>query len=143
MIAVDTNVLVYAHRPETPFHAAAVAALRDLAEGVAPWGLPVHCLVELAAVVTHARLWRVPSTADDVESQVGAWLESPSVRVLGEDRDFWPVFAACLRQARSAGGAVHDTRIAACCRYHGVRELWTADRDFSRYPWLATRNPLA
>jgi toxin-antitoxin system PIN domain toxin len=143
MIAVDTNVLVYAHRPEAPFHVAATSALRELAEGTRPWGIPVHCLVEFAAIVTHARLWRVPSSADHVEDQVGAWLESPSVRVLGEDGDFWPVFAECLRHARTTGGAVHDTRIAACCRYHGVRELWTADRDFSRYPWLSTRNPLA
>jgi toxin-antitoxin system PIN domain toxin len=143
VIAVDTNVLVYAHRPEAPFHDAATDAVRKLAEGGTAWGIPVHCLVEFTAVVTHSRLWRAPSTADDVDSQVGAWLESPSVRVLGEDRDFWPVFAECLRQARTAGGAVHDTRIAACCRFHGVRELWTADRDFSRYPWLTTRNPLA
>jgi toxin-antitoxin system PIN domain toxin len=142
VIAVDTNVLVYAHRSETPFHAAAAQALAQLAEGNSPWAVPLHCLVEFAAVVTHSRVWRTPSSAQQVDDQVNAWLESPTMRVLGEDRDFWPVFAHCLQQARSAGGAVHDTRIAACCRYHGVSELWTADRDFSRYPWLATHNPL-
>ena len=142
MIAVDTNLLVYAHRSETPFHAAAAQTLVQLAEAKSAWAVPLHCLVEFAAVVTHSRVWRTPSSAQQVDDQVSAWLESPTVRILGEDRDFWPVFAECLQQARSAGGAVHDTRIAACCRYHGVRELWTADRDFSRYPWLATRNPL-
>lgn len=142
MIAVDTNILVYAHRPEVPFHRAAKGAIAGLAEGSAPWAIPVHCLIEFTAVVTHRRLWQEPSSAADVRAQVEAWLESPSLRVLGEDRDFWPVFATCLGEARTRGGAVHDTRVAAACRYHGVRELWTADRDFSRYPWLATRSPL-
>lgn len=142
MIAVDTNLLVYAHRPETPFHASSAAVLTELAEGSAAWAIPLHCLVEFASVVTHSRLWKAPSSSVEVNEQVTAWLESPSLRVLAEDQDFWPTFARCLNQAQTSGGAVHDTRIAACCQYHGVRELWTADRDFSRYPWLVTRNPL-
>ena len=40
------------------------------------------------------------------------------------------------------GPKVHDARIAALCRFHGVRELWSADRDFSRFPDLKVRNPL-
>jgi len=142
VIAVDTNLLVYAHRPETSFHAASRDRIVELAEARGAWGIPLHCLIEFAAIVTHRRLWKTPSTAQQVDAQVSAWLESPSLRLLGEDSDFWSVFASCLKEARTAGGAVHDTRIAACCRYHGVRELWTADRDFSRYPWLTTRNPL-
>lgn len=142
MIAVDTNILVYAHRPETPFHDIAVRVVAELAEGTRAWGIPFHCLIEFAAVVTHRRLWRVASSPNDVADQVNAWFESPAVRVLAEDRDAWPVFVRSLQQARTAGGAVHDTRIAACCQYHAVEELWTADRDFSRYPWLVTRNPL-
>jgi predicted nucleic acid-binding protein len=37
---------------------------------------------------------------------------------------------------------VHDARIAALCVQHGVRELYSADRDFSRFPQIAVRNPL-
>jgi len=44
--------------------------------------------------------------------------------------------------ARTQGGAIHDARIAALCLYHGVTELWSADRDFTRFPALAVRNPL-
>jgi predicted nucleic acid-binding protein len=40
------------------------------------------------------------------------------------------------------GPQVHDARVAALCRLHGIRELWTADRDFSRFPQLRVRNPL-
>ena len=41
-----------------------------------------------------------------------------------------------------SGAAIHDARIAAICLDHGVDELWTCDRDFSRFPDLRTRNPL-
>jgi hypothetical protein len=40
------------------------------------------------------------------------------------------------------GSQIHDARIAAICLSHGVSELWTADRDFSRFPQLRVRNPL-
>ena len=48
-----------------------------------------------------------------------------------------------IEAGRIAGPRVHDARVAALCLAHGVRELWTADRDFSRFPGLATSNPLA
>jgi hypothetical protein len=41
-----------------------------------------------------------------------------------------------------AGPRVHEARIAALCRQNGVRELWTADRDFGRFAGLRFRNPL-
>ena len=47
-----------------------------------------------------------------------------------------------MRDGRIAGPLVHDARVAALCRLHGVRELWTADRDFSRFHGVAFRNPL-
>jgi len=37
---------------------------------------------------------------------------------------------------------VHDAHIAALCRQHGVRELWTADRDFGRFDGIKTVSPL-
>jgi predicted nucleic acid-binding protein len=46
-----------------------------------------------------------------------------------------------LEQGRISGPQVHDARVAAICQDHGVRELWTADRDFGRFPALKVRNP--
>ncbi len=142
MIAVDTNVLVYAHRPEAPFHEVAQARVRELAEGHARWGIPVHCAVEFMGVVTHPRLWKQPSSMTHVEAQLAAWAESPSLRWLAEGEEFWRTLAAVAAGARTQGGAIHDARIAAICRDYGVTVLWTADRDFGRFPWLTTRNPL-
>ena len=74
--------------------------------------------------------------------QVESWLESPSVVLLAEGDAYWPALRAELERARVAGPRIHDARIAALCRLHGVVELWTADRDFTRFPELHTRNPL-
>jgi predicted nucleic acid-binding protein len=74
--------------------------------------------------------------------QVRAWRESPSLTLLAEDEEYWPVLESLLERSRVTGPAVHDARIAALCLRHGVRELLTADRDFSRFPELKIRNPL-
>ena len=142
MIAVDTNVLVHAHRADSPFHGPAAAVVRRLAEAPATWGLPWPCIHEFFAKVTHPRLFAPPSTAAEALAQVDAWLASPSVSLLGEAIDHWPRLRGLVAAARVQGPMVHDARIAAICLSHGVDELLTADRDFGRFPSLRTRNPL-
>ncbi len=142
MIGVDTNLLVYAHRQDSPWHEAAVNAITPLAEGRAAWAIPWPCLHEFIGIVTHPRVYTPPSTLDEAVGQVEAWLESPSLVLLSESSGYWPELRSALLAGRVVGPRVHDAKIAALCRLHGVRELWTADRDFSRFPDLSTRNPL-
>lgn len=52
MIAIDTNVLIYAHREETPHHQAAYPALNRVATAKQSFGLPVFCLAEFLRIVT-------------------------------------------------------------------------------------------
>jgi hypothetical protein len=142
MIAVDTNLLVYAHREDAPWHDAAYARISELAEGRSAWGIPWSCLHEFLAIVTHPRIYAPPTPLAVAVDQVEAWLESPSLTLLGESEGYWPAFRTALQEGRIAGPLVHDARVAAVCRLHGVRELWSADRDFSRFPGLPVRNPL-
>lgn len=142
MIAIDTNILVYAHRQDAPFHGAAVARVKGLAEGRAPWALPWPCVHEFYSLVTHPRIYRPPSTCDEALDQIVAWLESPSVVALSEGPAYWPTISGLLARGRIAGPAVHDARIAALCLANGITELWSADRDFSRFPGLRAVNPL-
>lgn len=142
MIAVDTPLLVHAHRRDSPFHEPARDAVKALAEDAAPWAIPWPCVHEFYAIVTHARIWRPPSTPTQAIAQLDAWLSSPSLRLLGESVGYWPTLRELVRAGKVAGAAVHDARVAAICLDAGVRELWTADRDFARFPRLTTRNPL-
>jgi uncharacterized protein len=142
LIAVDTNILVYAHRRDAVWFDKARDALLGLAEGAEPWAIPWPCLYEFLAVVTHPRIFATPSPLDVAVDQVDAWLESPSLSLLAEGHGFWSGLSAQLVASRVAGPVVHDARVAALCLAHGVAELWTADRDFGRFPGLRVRNPL-
>ena len=142
MIAVDTNLLVYAHRSDSAWHAKAEACVRSLAEGRSGWAIPWPCIHEFYAVVTHERIYRPPSRPAEAIDQIDAWLESPGLVLLGEGDVYWPALRDLLGGGLVTGAAVHDARIAALCEVHGIRELWTADRDFTRYRNLQIRNPL-
>jgi uncharacterized protein len=142
VIALDTNILVYAHRGDSPWHAAASACVRELAEGPAAWAIPWACVHEFVAITTHPRIYRPPTSLERAVDQVDAWLESPSLVLLGEADGHWAALRALLIGGKVLGPQVHDARVAATCIAHGVRELWTADRDFSRFVGLKAINPL-
>ena len=142
MIAVDTNILVYAHRKDSSFHQAAARVMKDLAEGRSAWAVPWACLHEFVGVVTHPRIYSPPSTRAEAIEQIDSWMESPSLSLLGENEGHWNALKSFVTAAKLTGPMIHDARIAAICASHGVRELWTADRDFSRFRGLAVRNPL-
>ncbi len=142
MIAVDTNVLVHAHRADSAWHAAARSCIRTLAEGRTAWALPWPCVHEFLAIATHPRLYSPPSTIEQASDQLDAWIESPTLALIGEPLDHWPILRSQLVDGRISGPLVHDARVAAICMGNGVTELLTADRDFSRFPGLTCRNPL-
>ena len=142
MIAVDTNVLVHAHRQDSPFHAPALASLRGLVEGSARWAVPWPCVHEFLAVTSHPRIWRPPTPLAVALAACRAWTASPLLLFIGEGPGHLDSLESVTEGAAVAGPRVHDARIAAICLQHGVKELWTADRDFSRFPALRCRNPL-
>lgn len=142
MIAVDSNLLVYAHRRDAAFHGEAAEVVRSLAEGRAPWAVPWPCIHEFLAIVTHPRIYDPATKVPRAIAQVDAWLGSPSLVLLGEGPGYAEHLREALTASRSVGARVHDARVAALCTFHGVRELWTADRDFARFPAVRARNPL-
>ncbi|MDZ7627024.1 MAG: TA system VapC family ribonuclease toxin [Parvularculaceae bacterium] len=141
MIAVDTNILVYSHRPESPWHTRAKEVVADLASASRPWAIPWPCIHEFLSIVTKG-VFKTPTPLAIACDRVAAWLESPTLVLLAETDKHWRTLQDLVSAGRIVGGAVHDARIAALCLQHGVSELYTADRDFSRFPALRTRNPL-
>lgn len=142
MIAIDTNILVYAHREDSPWHDKAYTVISDLAQSRMTWALPWPCLHEFLAIVTHPRIYNPPTPMKIAVEQVEAWLESPGLSLLSEINSYWTELRTLIEKGRVSGPQIHDARIAALCKLHGVRELWTADRDFTRFPDIVVRNPL-
>ena len=142
MIAVDTNILVYAHRADSLWHAKADRRLAELAESGSPWAIPWPCIHEFLAIVTDPKIYRPPTPVTKAVEQVQCWLECPSVTLLGETQEYWDELRAAILGGRLVGPVIHDARVIAICRQHGVKALWSADRDFSRLSGLKLINPL-
>jgi len=141
MIAVDTNILLYAHREDSPWHKGSLQCLARI--GGKKWSIPWPCIHEFLAISTHPRVFDPPSPLSDALCAVETWLQSPSLVLLSESEGYLEVLASLLRDSKVAGPRVHDARIAALCIQHAVSELWSADRDFSRFSGLKTINPLS
>jgi len=142
VIAVDTNLLVYAHREDSEFHAPAKALLDALRHQPAPWAIPWPCVHEFIGIATHPGIYRPPSPLAAALGFVEAVLASPQLQLLAESQGYFQKLRTLATAAKLNGPRIHDARVAALCLHHGVTELWSADRDFSAFPQLKVRNPL-
>ena len=142
MIALDTNILVHAHRGDSPFHEVAFNTIRELAEGADAWAIPWPCLHEFLAVTTHPRIFQPPTELGQAIDQIEAWMESPKLCLLAENDGYFSRLKSSAIRGKVVGPRIHDARIATLCLHFRVSMLLTADRDFSRFPELKTRNPL-
>jgi predicted nucleic acid-binding protein len=141
VIAVDTNILVHAHRKDSPWHDAARRRVAELADARGPLGSP---LALCPRILRHRDPPTDLQTADAASRRTGAARRLVGVAGLDASRRDGRLLtlSAVLASARIAGPHVHDARVAALCLHHGVSTLWTADRDFSRFPELPATNPL-
>jgi toxin-antitoxin system PIN domain toxin len=133
MIAVDTNVLVYAHREELRKHTSARDALVQLAEGRAAWAIPVFCLGEFLRVITHRRVFDPPHTTREATAALSRLLASPTLNVLSPGPEFPKLLLEAVREADASGNLVFDAQVVAVCREAGAAALLTEDRDFDRF----------
>ena len=88
MIAVDSNILFYAHLEDSPLHDQALRRIVELAEDRAPWAIPWPCINVFFAIVTHPRIYNPPTLLETAIDQVEAWLESPTLAMLSESEDY-------------------------------------------------------
>jgi len=142
MIAIDSNILVYAHREDSSWHELANRSLTELAESGSPWAIPWPCIHEFLGIVTHPKVFRPPTPLRRALDVVDSWFEASSFHVIGETTGYWDELRRTLESGRITGPAIHDAKVFAICRLHGVRELWSADRDFSRFAGIRIVNPL-
>jgi uncharacterized protein len=142
MIAVDTNVLVYSHRLESPFHQRAREVIERLRTSSASWAIPWPCIHEFIAIVTHPKVFKTPTPLEASFACIEAWLAGGNLHLICEGEGYLDKLCNLASGAKLQGPRIHDARIAALCLHHGVSELWTADRDFSPFQQLKTRNPL-
>jgi uncharacterized protein len=141
MQAIDTNILIHAEVESSKHHGPALKILQRLAEGAVPWAIPWPCVYEFLRVVTHPRVFHPPVPLNIALEDLQRVLASPSLFLLAETGRHVSVLGQVLRQAGAAGNLIHDAHIVALCLEHGVSEIITGDRDFSRFAGLKVLNP--
>lgn len=133
MKALDTNVLIHAHRKEMAKHMEAKRLLRSLAEETKPWGLPVFCLGEFLRVVTHTRVFTPPTTIRNALTALEGLIQSPTVRLLPPDNRYWSCLQNAISRGHVTGNVVFDAQIVAVCLEHGIDFLISEDRGLKRF----------
>lgn len=140
MIAIDTDLLVYAHRAGTPEHRAAVRAIERAAGSAVGWGIAFATVAEFLAVVTHPG-HPTPSTAKEARGFIEALTDAGC--------ELWqpgPTLAAHLLaravDLRVSGTRVFDLQIGLTALQHGATHVWTHDAKFVRVPGLIVHDPL-
>ena len=140
MVALDTNILVYAADRASPFHLPARELVTGLAERPEPWALPWPCIYEFLRTIT-GRAITPPMPPDLAWANAQGLIQSPGARLLSETQRHAAVLEQVLRDSGATGSLLHDAHIAALCIEHGVSELVTADRDFRRFRGLRIHDP--
>ena len=141
MIAVDTNLLVYAHRSRTPQHRPARQAIERAAAEDA-WGFAVASLAEFWAVATHPSSEGRPSMLSEAAAYLAA-LAAAGAQVWEPGRGFGARLAQLAVDLHVAGPRVFDSQIALTAFENGATELWTSDARFVKLPGLRLFNLLA
>jgi hypothetical protein len=141
MLLPDVNVLIYAHRAESPEHEQYADWLRDLAEGEEPYALSELGCSGFVRIVTNPKIWDEPTSLHDALSFVDELRNRDNARPLSHGSESWDIFQRLCLEARARGKLVADAYHAALAIEHGC-EFVTADGDFSRFAGLRVRHPL-
>jgi uncharacterized protein len=132
---VDTNVLVYAHRPESPAHERFRRWLESHRAGNEALGLPSVVASGFLRIVTHPKVFNQPTPIETAAAFVEELRNSPSVTILEPLERHLGIFLDLCRRTGAIGNRVPDAYLAAIAIEHGAT-LMTADRGFARYPGL-------
>lgn len=142
MILPDINVLIYAHREDSPEHEKYAGWLRDLVAGPEPFALSSYTLAGFLRIVTNKRIFKPPTPRAVALEFCQQLVAQPLAVFLQPGSRHWSILSELIEESSVEGALVSDAFLAALALEHGA-ELVTTDIDFARFPRLRWRHPLA
>ena len=139
--SVDVNVLLYASDTSSPKHAEAIRFLKQRASDPDLSCIAWSTLIAFLRIATHPGIFAQPLSPDDALRNVESLLSLPRVRLLSEGEGFLEVYREVTARFPVRGNLVPDAQLAALLRQHGVRRLYTVDRDFRKFDFLEVADP--
>ena len=142
MIAIDTNLLIYAHRSGLAEHRAAKRALQKASEDARGWGIPFPCIAEFWSVVTHPESAGGGSAPSKARDFLRALVPEAGAKVWTPSEGCWERVTSLAVNLGVRGPRVFDLQIALTAYDNGATEIWTHDRGFLTVAGMALRDPL-
>ena len=142
MVLIDVNVLLYAHREETPDHLKYRSWLEELMHSPQAYGMTDMVLSSFLRIATHPRIFDPPSPLGAALTFADQVRDRPNCVAIRPGGRHWDIFTGLCRDVQCKGNLVQDAYLAGIAIESGS-EWITTDRDFSRFPSLRWRHPLA
>jgi len=142
-VAVDVNILLYASDETSGHYTAARSALDRIVSDGDVCCLAWITIASYLRMATHPRIFNSPLSQTDAELNMGRLLALPRVRAIAEQEGFWGVYKEVTGTLPVRGNLVPDAHLAAILKQHGIRTLYTHDRDFLKFTFLRVVDPIA
>lgn len=139
--SIDVNILLYASDTSADCHDEAVAFLQSLAEGNEVCYLTWPTVMGYLRMATHPRIFASPLTPSEAQGNLDRLLARPHLRCISETKGFWSVYRLIADGIPLRGNLVPDAHLAAILKQHGIRTLYTRDRDFAKFSFLRVIDP--
>jgi uncharacterized protein len=140
---IDANVLLYASDEASEWHSTARTFLEDAARGDELVYLFWPTVMAYLRIATHPTIFERPLAPASAMGNVEQLLRLPHVQTTGEGEHFWRSYRGVAVDADARGNLVPDAHVVALMIEHGVRTIWTSDRDYRRFAGIEVRDPLA
>ena len=141
--AFDVNILLYASDSSSPYFERARSFIESCITQKEIFTVAWPTVMGYLRIATHPAVFDQPLSPDEAMANIETLLSLPHARFLSEEEGFWAVYRATTSEVPTRGNLVLDAHLAALLRYHGVKTLYTHDRDFLKFPFLDVRDPLA
>ncbi len=141
MILIDANLFLYAYDGASPDHPAAKNWIEMAVSGASPIVLPWQTILAFLRITTNPRAMSSPLSRKHAMGIVDEWLARPQVSILSPGERHWGILWGLIEMSQASGPRIMDAHLAALAIEHGAT-LYSADRDFARFPDLDWRNPL-
>jgi hypothetical protein len=141
--ALDVNILLYASDTGSPHFERAKSFIESCIAQKEVFALGWPTVMSYLRIATHPAVFDHPLSPDEAMANIESLLNLPHVRFLSEEEGFWNVYRTTTAEVPTRGNLVPDAHLAALLRHHGVKTLYTHDRDFLKFPFLDVQDPFA
>ncbi len=141
--ALDVNILLYASDTSSPHFERARSFIESCMVQDEVFTVGWSTVMGYLRVATHPAIFDRPLSPDEAMANIEMLLNLPQVRFLSEEEGFWNAYRTTTAEVPTRGNLVVDAHLAALLRQHGVKTLYTHDRDFLKFSFLDVRDPLS